>query len=180
MNKKNITKWFSMLLLTAASATTAQAAVEWQLTDPGQLATGDVVVIVDTNTGTAMSHSSLNNSQAPSAVAVTLSDTGEQLYDLAEGLDWEVTVANGSYQFNVPETENYLYAISNNNGLRIGNGDANTFTIYDNEGVNFLYNEGQSRYIGVYNSQDWRCYTSIINNIAATRTAFFKKTEVRR
>ena len=43
----------------------------------------------------------------------------------------------------------------------------------------FLKNVATSRWVGVYNSQDWRCYPgndpSTINNIKNTVTAFYKK-----
>ena len=69
-----------------------------------------------------------------------------------------------------------------NNGVRLGSStDRCSFTIAtggDNN-CDYLYNVSGSdnRYIGVYNSQDWRCYTTINNNIKATVTTFYKKIE---
>ena len=40
---------------------------------------------------------------------------------------------------------------------------------------NYLYNSGQGRYVGIYNSQNWRSYTSINSNIQGQTFAFYKK-----
>ena len=80
-----------------------------------------------------------------------------------------------TYQFSAGD--NYVYCTNSNNGVRVGTNNNNVFSIYDNEGVDFLFNEATSRYVGVYNSQDWRCYTSINANIKNNVLAFYKKTE---
>ena len=41
----------------------------------------------------------------------------------------------------------------------------------------YLYNNATSRYIGIYNSQDWRCYTTINNNIKDQTFAFYKRVD---
>ena len=96
-------------------------------------------------------------------------------------MQWEVTVNNDSYQFGVTtgETTNYLYCTATSDGVRVGARDRNSFTIKtggDNDGY-YLYNISGSdeRYIGCYNSNDWRCYTSIHNNIKGNNNAFYKK-----
>ncbi|MBQ8487907.1 MAG: Ig-like domain-containing protein [Prevotella sp.] len=151
------------------------AADKWVKTDPADLATGDVVVIVDQTSSMAMSNDQ-GTSKAPVATAVTLSaDKSEISGDVAENLQLVVTVNNGSYKFGVADTENFVYCTNSNNGVRVGTNENNAFTIYDNNGVDFLVNTATSRYIGVYNSQDWRCYTSINTNIKECVTAFYKK-----
>ncbi len=153
----------------------------WLLTDATKLQTGDVVVIVDQTTTMAMPNDG-GTSKAPAATAVTLSDDLSQISsDVADNLQWVVTADNGTYKFGVPGTENYLYCTSTNNGVRVGTNENNTFTwVADEENANstkpFLVNVATARYIGVYNSQDWRCYGSINNNIKATVTAFYKLT----
>ena len=153
----------------------AWAADSWVKTAPANLQTGDIVVIVDQTTATAMSNNG-GTSSAPAATAVTLStDKSEISGEVAATLQWVVTKSDGSYKFNVADTENYLYCTNTNNGVRVGTNSNNAFTIYDNNGVDFLLNTATSRYIGVYNSQDWRCYTSINANIKECVTAFYKK-----
>jgi hypothetical protein len=71
----------------------------------------------------------------------------------------------------------YLYNINSNNGVRVGTDNANQY-VFKNGGENdvpFMKNTSNSRYIGVYDNSNWRCYTTIINNIKNTVTAFYKK-----
>lgn len=141
----------------------------WVKTAASNLATGDYVVIVDETSVKAMSNDK-GTSSAPSATSITIS--GNKLSsDPAENLQWIVTVNNG-YKFQVPETSNYLYCTNTNNGVRVGTNTNNVFAIVDG----FLYNNATSRYLGVYNNQDWRCYENHTGNIANTELAFYKKT----
>ena len=149
--------------------------VTWVKTAYSALATGDIVVIVDGASKRAMSNDK-GTSAAPSATAVTISDDTNTLTSTpAETLQWTVTVTDGSYQFGTGN--NYLYCTNTNNGVRVGTNTNNAFTFKDDGNGNlFLQNTATSRYIGVYNSQDWRCYTSINANIQDTRVVFYKKT----
>lgn len=141
----------------------------WVETAATSLATGDYVVIVDKNTAKAMSNNN-GASAAPTATAITISGT-KLSAEPAETIQWVVTEGD-NYQFNVPGTTNYLYCTNGNNGVRVGTNTNNAFSITDN----FLFNIATSRYIGVYNSAEWRCYTSINDNIKNTVLAFYKKT----
>ncbi len=155
--------------------------ISWQLVEPADLVTGDIVVIVDTTTVTAMSNDQ-GSSKAPQATAITLNAAKNALADQpADNLQWKAVVEDGSYAFVVGEDS--LYCIASNNGVRVSHNNPNTkFTIaQDEDKNNFLLNTATSRYIGVYlykgTPQDWRCYTSINANIKNTRTAFYKKVE---
>lgn len=151
------------------------AADTWQETAASDLSTGDIVVIVDKTSGMAMSNDK-GTSYAPVATEVSFISNQTQISAPLEKIQWEVTVTNGTYKFNVPGTSNCLYCTNTNNGVRVGTNSNNAFTISNNNnGVPFLYNTATSRYLGVYSEQDWRCYTSINNNIQATVLAFYKK-----
>lgn len=154
----------------------------WVKTDPADLTTGDVVVIVDQACSKAMANDK-GTSSAPTAVSVTLSD--DQITSTVDAnLQWTVTVnTTGTapqYQFAVGDS--YLYVTKTNNGVRVGSGERNTFTIVtggDNNGF-YLYNgvtspEADDRYVGCYNQENWRCYTSINSNIKGNNIAFFKQ-----
>ena len=172
---------FSLLSVLVMLCGTMVAADKWVKTDPASLTTGDVVAIVDQTSATAMSNDK-GTSAAPAATAVTLNDDKSEITgEVAENLQWVVTASEGSYKFGVSGTENYLYCTNTNNGVRVGTNENNSFKwIADAENTNstesFLVNEATTRYVGVYNNADWRCYTSIINNIKGTVTAFYKKT----
>ena len=172
---------FSLLSVLVMLCGTMVAADKWVKTDPASLTTGDVVAIVDQTSATAMSNDK-GTSAAPVATAVTLNDDKSEITgEVAENLQWVVTASEGSYKFGVSGTENYLYCTNTNNGVHVGTNENNSFKwIADAENTNstesFLVNEATTRYVGVYNNADWRCYTSINSNIKGTVTAFYKKT----
>ena len=174
--KTLLTRMMLLVALVLMGAGTANAADKWVKTDPADLATGDIVVIVDQTSSRAMSNDASN--AAPSATSVTLSsDQSEITSTVTATLQWEVTVDNGSYQFGVGE--DYLYCTNTNNGVRVGTNSNNAFVIKVADANNtndYLYNSATSRYIGVYNNSDWRCYTTVNNNIKNTVVAFYKKT----
>lgn len=149
----------------------------WIKTDLTALTPTDQFVIVDLTSKTAMPNNNGTES-APKATAITLSDDGTELTgEIADNLKWNVTATNGAYTFYPNgKTDSWLYTTNNNNGVRVGtNNDNKTFKPYSNEGYVGLQNVKTSRYIGVYNNQDWRCYTSVNGNIQATSIAYFKR-----
>ena len=173
-----------MLLLFAliAGSSSAWAADKWVKTAPTDLTTGDVVVLVDLTSGKAMSNNN-GTSNPPSAIEVTVED--DEITSTVEStIQWTV-IASGTGEdrtYQLATGNDYLYVTKTNNGVRVGSGERNTFTIKtggDNDGY-YLYNEvtgsgADTRYIGCYNSSNWRCYTSINSNIKANNNAFFKK-----
>ena len=177
MKKTTLFYLLSMLFLLTGS--TAWAEDSWVKTAPAQLQTGDVVVIADLTNSLAMSNSEKNSKGGPLAKAISINEAKTEIAEtVSESIQWVVTIDDdGTYKFNVPGTENYLYCINDNNGLRIGSSEDNVFSLkQDANGTDFLFNEAQSRYIGPYNSTDWRSYTSINNNIKDAVTVFFKLT----
>ena len=146
----------------------------WVLTDIADLTENDVFVIVETKDG--VSHAMANDgSSAPAAVEVTV--VGNTLSsEPAANLQWNISGnATDGYIFypNGSDTT-WLYGFNNNNGLRVGNSDANLFTIDAESG--YLVHVETGRYIGVYlNNPDWRCYTTINSNIEGQTFAFYKK-----
>ena len=159
---RSISLWSILLMFCGMWCGRASAVEKWVQTAATDLTSGDVVLIVDQNSSRAMSNDN-GSSAAPSATEVMLnSDLSEVISEeVPANLQWVVTVDNSGqatdYLFNVAGTSNYLYCINNNNGLRVGSkNDNKVFNIYDNDGVDFLFNVGQSRYVGVYNNQEWR------------------------
>lgn len=147
----------------------APTSSNWAKVDPADLATNDVVVIVENNSK-AMSNDQ-GTSAAPTAVAVTVADD-KLSADPADNIKWTVTVSNGSFVF--ATGDNHLYCTNTNNGVRVGTNANSAFTI-STEG--YLYNTATSRYVGVYNNTDWRCYTSINSNIQNQTFSFFKESD---
>ena len=165
--KTENSKTTKCIIATKAEEYTTEAPA-WTLKNLSELVNGDVAVIVSIkgNDKYALSNDK-GTVAAPTAVAFT---EGEP----AENIVWNVTVAEGKLTFAVPETtDKYLYCFNNNNGLRVGSSTDNTFII-DND---YLKNVGQARYVGVYNKQDWRSYTSINNNITGQTFKAYVKTK---
>ncbi len=179
MKQKSLFKQFFLLvLLLVGSATGAWADDIWVKTNFSDLKTGDIVVIVDQTTARAMSNDK-GTSNAPTAIAVTLNnDKSEITSTVADNIQWTVTKTDGGLQFGVGTK--HLYCINSNNGVRVGTNTNNVFSwkLSDNDdsSENFLFHNATSRYLGVYNSSDWRCYGNVNANIKETVTAIYKKT----
>ena len=159
---------------------------EWVLTDLTNLTENDIFVIVGTyedeeHDSYAMSNDN-GTSSAPTAIEVTIVDntlSGE----IAENLQWKISgnATDGYSFYPYGNAETWLYCTNANNGVRVGTNSNNVFTIVDGgvideeEQAYYLFNSSTERYIGIYNRSDWRCYTSVNNNIKNQSFAFYKK-----
>jgi len=182
MKQKYFKFVFLSLLMMVMGFGNVLAAETWIKTNPADLTTGDVVVIVDLYSGRAMSNDN-GTSSAPTATKVSFNDDKSQITGtVAENLQWTVSITDNNYQFFATD-ETWLYCTNSNNGLRVGTNSGNRLFSIKSVNVNnvdrdFLFSNSQERYIGVYNDQDWRSYLtspSSGNNIRNTQTAFFKK-----
>ena len=146
----------------------------WVKTTLSDLLPTDQVVIVDVTSQRAMSNDK-GTSDAPMAVSVTL-DGDALTGTVADNCIWNVTKnSDNTYTF-FPNgtTEKWLYTIKDNNGVRVGTSENNCFEEYSEGSYNGLQNTVTKRYVGVYNKQDWRCYTSVNQNIENTSIAYYK------
>ena len=147
----------------------------WAETSLADLTSSDVFVIVRTK---GESHLALKSdggtSSAPGTATVTLSD-GKISSKVTDKMKWNISgdATDGYVFYPDGSTTTWLYCTNTNNGVRVGTGENKTFIIKDD----YLYNTGTSRYIGVYNGEDWRCYTSINNNIKDQTFAFYKRVD---
>ena len=148
----------------------------WVLTNLADLTEEDVFVIVGTaNDNTyAMPNVGECAQGAPCVIPVTVVE-GTLSEEPDAELQWNLGITEDGYIFYPNgDTENWLYCINNNNGVRVGDNVNNVFTM-GNDG--YLKNTATSRYVGIYNAQDWRCYTNTTGNIAGQTFAFYKKME---
>ena len=137
--------------------------------------TDSVVITATKSDGKTYAMSNDNGtSSGPAPTLVTVS--GTQLANApANTIKWTVTSDQNGYMF-FPEGNNaiWLYCNSSNNGVRVGTSDNKYFEIDVTSG--YLKNKAVNRYLGVYNTQDWRCYTeSTATNIANQTLKFFVK-----
>ena len=129
---------------------------EWVLTDLAELTANDVFVIVGDNGDTYAMTNDNGTGSAPAASDVTV-DNGKLSDAPADNLKWNISgnATDGYTFYPNGSTENWLYCTNTNNGVRVGKNNSKTFTI--NSG--YLYHDGTSRHVGIYNAQDWRCYS---------------------
>lgn len=148
----------------------------WTKCSITDLTSTDVFVIVDANTGKAMTNNN-GTSSAPAATAVTVAEDGNTISNVTDAMKWNIS-GNGTDGYTIypnGDKEKWLYCTNSNNGLRVGTNTDKTFVIENHtNGEPFLKHVVHARYIGVYNSSDWRCYTSVNSNITATKTRFYK------
>ena len=146
----------------------------WNLVDISELTSTDIFVILDTTSSCAMINSN-GASSAPTPYPLTLnSDKTEITSVVPDNCKWNIGEdATGYILYPNGTTETWLYSTSSNNGIRVGTNTNKHFIMESN----YLKNVEYGRYVGIYNGNDWRSYTSIHTNISSTRTCFFRLTE---
>ena len=146
----------------------------WVETAIGNITSSDIVVVTMTNSnGTYAMSNDNGTSDAPTAVEVIVN--GDKLSEEpADNLKWNITNSSGSLTiYPNGSTSTWLYCTDTNNGVRVGTNTNKTFTIDATSG--YLKHTGTPRYLGVYSSQDWRCYTSATTKNIANQTLKFYK-----
>ena len=159
---------------------------DWELVDLADLVEGDVFVIVGT-TADGVTYAMTNDngaSDAPAAISVAVVEntlSGE----IAGNLQWNISgnATDGYTFYPNGDNESWLYCTNANNGVRVGTNENNIFTfvsggeVDEEQQADYLFNIATERYVGIYaTNPDWRCYTSINNNIKNQSFAFYKKT----
>nr|MBQ8890235.1 hypothetical protein [Clostridia bacterium] len=110
-------------------------------------------------------------SNPPIPVEVAL-ENGNLSGEIAANLKWNISNDNGNLTiYPNGTTDTWLYCTSTNNGVRVGTNGNKVFTIDDTSG--YLKNTATRRYLGVYSTQDWRCYTSTTTNINDQTLGFY-------
>ncbi len=163
----------STLSKTIALTGSAEEAIIYTLTALADINPTDKVIIVGTSGGSTYAMSNdRGTTGAPTAVAVTVADN--KIATNATNILWNIDKNGDNITiYPVNQTAKWLYCTNTNNGVRVGTGEAKEFTM--NSG--YLYTEGTTdpRYVGIYNTADWRCYTTITgtSNIASQSFAFY-------
>lgn len=162
--------------VTINQAAAGSAESGWISKSFADLKTGDQVVIVATKESESWALSDANGtSKAPSAVTITYS--GDKLTsNPADEIIWYVggDASGRVFYADAANGTKWLYCTSTNNGVRVGDNDANTFVLDKASG--YLKHVGTSRYVGVYTTTpDWRCYTNTTGNTAGQTFKFFVK-----
>ena len=147
----------------------------WPKTDVSDLKDGDEVVLVMNNGSNYTLNDDNGTDSAPNATSINIENDCLKDSPIAANLSWILGKDGNNLTFYQDATEaKWLYCTNANNGVRVGTNTNKVFTLDTSNG--YLKNTGTSRYIGIYNSQDWRCYTSTSTNIGNQTLAFYKKT----
>lgn len=149
-----------------------EESIFWKLTDIANIESTDEVVITMINSsGTYALTNKEGTSGAPVATKVEVSN--DALINVPfEDLIWNISSSSGVYNiYPNGSTENWLYCTDTNKGVCIGDSANKNFKIKDN----YLQHIYTRRYLGVYNNQDWRCYTSTGANISGQTLGFYVK-----
>lgn len=108
------------------------------------------------------------------APAITGTVSGDTLTTTSESqFGWKVIKSTDIFQLvSASDNTKYLYSTDKNNGIRQGKGESRDWKVDATSG--YLFNVAQKRYVGVYNQQDWRSYTTLHDNIAGQTLNFWK------
>lgn len=161
--------------LTVSSPATPEPEGEWVLTPLADITCSDLVVITMKNSnGTYALTNGNGTSDAPKATEVEIANDKLKT-EPSEILQWVVMNNNGGLTiYPVNDYNSWLYCKDDNNdGVRVGDKENAVFTIDATSG--YLYHLKTARYLGVYNNSEWRCYTTVNNNIKEQTLAFFVK-----
>lgn len=150
----------------------------WVKTDLADLTEDDIFVIVGNN-GDNYAMSNDKGTAPPTAISVIVLDD-KITTTVTDNIKWNVSgdATNGYTFYPNGDKENWLYLKdkNTNKGVCVGTTEngKNLFTLSDG----YLYNKATERYIGIYGSADWRCYTSTTTNISGQTFAFYKLVKV--
>ena len=155
----------------------AKEAESWVLVTPADgLSEGTYALVASTSTKTGSIVSSKGTSAAPT-FDTSVSVEGDILYGVTPAMQFDLAGTAGNWVLYVSgDSTKWLYCTSTNNGVRVGNNSNKTWTIsahQSNSNAFVFIHNSTSRYLGVYNNQDWRCYDELkkldgVNNNTGT------------
>ncbi len=128
-----------------------------------ELAAGDKVALVGTVGTTNYSMKTNGTGSAPTAKTVTIN--GNTLTSVDGITTFNIGKSGDNYiLYEGDATSTWLYCTNTNNGVRSGTNTNKTWVIasHSNSGSNFEFKHvGTSRFLGIYNKADWRCYDAV-------------------
>ena len=158
------------LLPVSVFATETETTATWTKVALSDIAATDTVAITMTKDNTTWV---LPNSATKQPMAFTGTVADGKLTTSGGGnkYGWTITAVEEGYH--IKTGSSYLYLTAANNGMRIG-GTEMVWSLSDDGYLTAKDSNDTSRYLGVYNDTDWRCYTNTTGNIAGQTLAFYK------
>lgn len=159
-----------------------ESSEKWiQVTSLSEIVTGEYVIVAKTSTKAGYLPSTTTSS-APSYTTTGLSINGNVLASVTDDMKFTFTVNSTDNVVITNAKGNKLYLTNNNNGVRVGSTNISwKITNHDSNGAFVLSaTSTKTRYLGVYNNQDWRCYDSykasnFTSNTGSSAIYLFKK-----
>lgn len=148
----------------------------WVSKSFAELKEGDQVVIVSTkgNSIYAMPNDG-GTKDAPRTISVAYANNRLSA-EPNEIIVWYVGVDGSNRIFYASSDKTtWLYCTNSNNGVRVGTNANKTFAFDEVTGYLKHIGTDPSRYLGVYNNQDWRCYENTTGNTKGQTFQFFVK-----
>lgn len=148
---------------TADNTEYPQAATWTLLAGPDEMTDGQYIIVAR-NSATETSYlPSTTTSKAPAYCATELFDLTSRTLELNadEKMVWNFE-KSGDAWFITNNSGAYFYGTNDNNGLRVGS-TKHTWSIgtHAKNSAAFVFKETTTnRFVGIYNKQDWRCYTA--------------------
>ena len=145
----------------------------WKKIAFADITAGDTIAITMTKDKTTWVLPNDGTAQK-AAPAITGTVSGDTLTTTSESqFGWKVIKSTDTFQLvSASDNTKYLYSTDKNNGIRQGKGESRDWKVDATSG--YLFNVAQKRYVGVYNQQDWRSYTTLHDNIAGQTLNFYK------
>ena len=147
-----------------------------EVTDIAAAAASDKPIAITMTKGTTtwVLPTAKANSSGPTAMAGTVADGKLTTPGEASDYGWTITDNNGTYNIS-NDAGLYLYVTADNKGVRVNTKPATgaDWSITSNY-LTAKDSANATRYLGVYNNQDWRCYTSINSNISGQALKFWE------
>lgn len=103
--------------------------------------------------------STQSTADAPSAISCTYDFVHDRILNADANKTFIVSGNSSGWQF-ISESGDYLYISGNdNNRIRVGN-TSHSFTVHETTNGFYVQSTSFTRYLGVYQKTDWRCYNS--------------------
>lgn len=130
-----------------------------QVTSLNDIVSGEYVIVAKTSSKVGFLPSITTTNSAPSYnTDITITD--DKISAVSDNMIFTFTVDNGGVTIKNVDGK-YLYMTNSNNGVRVGTTPF-TWTVEDHDKSGTFKFSGKTssktRYLGVYNNQDWRCY----------------------
>ncbi|MBQ8581345.1 MAG: fimbrillin family protein [Alistipes sp.] len=133
------------------------------LTDPSEMTDGQYIIVAQNGGAASYLPSTTTPSYAPKYTPTELFDLTSRTIEISsiDAMVWNFAQNDGVWTITNNEGA-YLYCTDTNNGIRIGaTEDAWVIDSYPDSKTTFRFkNDDLARYVGFYNAQDWRCYST--------------------